>query len=136
MRTVVQIRSDQAIIRDVRSDKESDTAHNDDHLDAQSGDAIDPWFRDAARQLLGTNCDAGLVLQTLTGVPARTAHRYAKGQRPPTAHIVRELIRSEGGWQWLAALMDGAQPQWWRDMDRARRIAAQFDSIPELRNPR
>lgn len=88
---------------------------------AQMGSEADfSWFSSPCRALLGS--DPGLALHVSIGVPERTAYRYASGERPVPGYIVRELLRSPQGWQWLAAFMDGSDAEWWRDLDRARRV--------------
>lgn len=93
----------------------------------QSGSESCGWFPKAASVLLGS--DPGLALHLLTGCAERTGYRYASGERDPSAHVIASLLRSEHGWQWLSALMDGAQPAWWSDLRRARRVVAQLDAI-------
>lgn len=115
-------------VRLARATKASAQAGNGISSPAQTGSEPDSqWFARASRQLLGS--DPGLNLSLLTGVPERTCYRYASGERPATEYIVAKLLRSEHGWQWLAALMDGSNAQWWSDMQRARRITAQLDAI-------
>ena len=95
---------------------------------AQTGSEADnAWFSGPARAMLGS--DPGLGLHILTGIPERTAYRYASGERAPPAYLIRELLRGPHGEQWLSAIMDGSNVQWWRDMQRAERIAAAIDSI-------
>lgn len=89
-------------------------------LTAQTDSDVDPWFKNASRALLGS--DPGLSLHLATGVPERTCYRYAGGERPPTAHIVRALLQSDSGWQWLCAIMDGAEPAWWHALQRECKI--------------
>jgi hypothetical protein len=76
------------------------------------------WFAKAAQALLPHK--AGTALHYATGFDERACQRYAAGSIKPPAYFLRALLRSDGGWQWLAALMDGADPQWWRDIQRAR----------------
>lgn len=85
-----------------------------DHLVSEE----ENWFPQACRTLVPN--DAGLTLHYVTGFEERTCYRYAAGDRKPPAYFLRALLRSEHGWQWLAVLMDGAEPQWWRDIQRAR----------------
>lgn len=102
--------------------KAVDQTGNGKDSDAQTGaEPANQWFSQAARQLLGS--DPGFALSLLVGVPDRTCYRYVSGERAPTAFIVAQLIRSEHGWQWLSALMEGSEPTWWIDIQRAR-----FDS--------
>lgn len=86
--------------------------------DGKSAVEDENWFADAARSLLPAK--AGTALHYTTGVDERLCQRYAAGHTRPPGYFIRSLLRSEGGWQWLAALMDGAEPQWWADIQRAR----------------
>lgn len=84
-------------------------------------------FARAAPVLLGS--DPGIALHLLTGCAERTGYRYASGDRSPPEHVITALLRSGHGWQWLSAIMEGHQPEWWRDLQRARRVVAQLDAI-------
>jgi hypothetical protein len=88
----------------------------------------DGWFVEIVRTLAPK--DAGFVLHVLTGFEERTCYRYAAGDRKPPGYFVRALLRSEQGSTWLAALMDGCEAQWWRDLSRA---AANHQKIEEIR---
>jgi hypothetical protein len=79
------------------------------------------WFVEIVRGLLPK--EAGLALHISTGFEERTCYRYAAGERKPPGYFIRALLRTEEGWQWLAAIMDGSDAAWWRDLQRARRIA-------------
>lgn len=85
------------------------------------------WFSEAARALLPHK--AGTALHCATGVDERLCQKYAAGSVKPPAYFLRSLLRSEGGWQWLAILMDDCDVEWWRDLQRARRVVAQLDLI-------
>lgn len=76
------------------------------------------WFSVAAHALLP--CKAGTALHYATGFEERACQKYAAGSVKPPAYFLRSLLRSEQGWQWLAVLMEGAEPQWWADIQRAR----------------
>jgi hypothetical protein len=71
----------------------------------------------------------GLELHLITGLDERSCHRYAAGSVKPPAHFLRALLRSEQGRQFLECLMDGAEPEWWRELKRAERISVQIDLI-------
>ncbi len=85
------------------------------------------WFAEAAQQLLPHK--PGTALHYETGFDERICQRYAAGHTKPPAYFLRGLLRSPGGWQWLCAAMEGANPAWWSDLQRARRVVAQLDSI-------
>lgn len=87
----------------------------------------DRWFTDICDQLVPK--DGGLALRIATGFEERTCYRYAAGDRKPPAYFLRALLRSDDGWTWLAAVMDGTKAQWWLDLQRARRIAEAIASI-------
>lgn len=88
------------------------------------------WFADLARQLLPK--DAGFALHVCTGFEERTCYRYAAGDRKPPAYFLRALLRSEQGWTWLAAVMDGAEPEWWRTVQAAAASRSKLEEIRAL----
>ncbi len=100
--------------------EKTSTAHSG--IDEQNG-----WFSGPCHALLGS--DPGLALSFLARIPERTAYRYAQGERFPPGFVIRTLLRSDGGWQWLSALMEGSNATWWRDLQRARRIAEAISGI-------
>lgn len=87
----------------------------------------DRWFTDIVGALLPK--DAGLALHVTTGFEERTCYRYAAGDRRPPAYFLRALLRSDQGWTWLAAVMDGTDAEWWLELQRARRIAEAISKI-------
>lgn len=89
--------------------------------------ASDEWFADICRVLLPK--DAGLALHVTTGFEERTCYRYAAGDRKPPAYFLRALLRTDQGWQWLAAIMDGSDAEWWRELQRARKIAEAIATV-------
>ena len=99
----------------------------DENADGKSDGEECGWFADAARGLLPHK--AGTALHFATGFDERLCQKYAAGKVKPSAYFLRALLRSDGGWQWLSALMDGSDAQWWRDLQRARRVIAQLDTI-------
>jgi hypothetical protein len=66
--------------------------------------------------------DAGLALALATGAPEGSCYKYVarKEPRQPPAGLIRTILRTEQGWQWLCGVMEGAEPEWWRDTKRAR----------------
>lgn len=87
----------------------------------ESVQADSSWFSDVCRQLVRK--DAGLALHLLTGFEERTCYRYAANDRKPPGYFIRALLRSAQGEMWLAALMDGSDATWWKELQKARRIA-------------
>lgn len=88
------------------------------------------WFSDAALSLLGTE-KPGTALDCVTDFRfgERNCQRYAGGDVKPPGYFVRALLRGKHGEQWLNAIMDGCDAPWWRDLQRARRIADAIASI-------
>jgi len=85
------------------------------------------WFHKMAQALHPEK--PGTVFWATTGVDERLCQRYAAGHTRPPAYFLRSLLRSEGGWTYLAFLMDGSKAIWWRDLQRARRIAVVLNDI-------
>jgi hypothetical protein len=85
------------------------------------------FFARAAQGLLGK--DAGLALHLATGFEERTCYRYASGERMPPAFMLRVLLRSPNGEQWLNAIMDSCDAPWWRAHQRAVRRSAALDQV-------
>ena len=87
------------------------------------------WFVTPARDLLGS--DPGLALHVLTGISESSGYRYANGSRGVPGNLVRWLLRSGHGRQWLNAIMDGCEEEWWRDYQRAERIQFALKNIED-----
>lgn len=68
----------------------------------------------------------GLELHLLTDVDESLCYRYAGNKVKVTEYVVTTLLRSSQGWQWLAALMDGSDAEWWRELKAVRDLTAQF----------
>jgi hypothetical protein len=94
---------------------------NDDQSDSEG-----KWFVTLTKQLLSK--DAGFALHLATGFEERTCYRYASGERKPPGYFVRELLRSDQGWQWLCGLMDGSDAEWWQEIVRAKRKSDAYDA--------
>lgn len=98
-----------------RSDNESCGAGQTDN---ESSD----WFGQLARPLLAGS-DAGFALHIITGFLPGTCARYvaksAASRRQPPGYFIRKLLQSEQGETWLNALMDGSNPRWWFEHQRA-----------------
>lgn len=90
-------------------------------------DTANDWFVRIVRSLVGRK--PATALHYITGFSERHCHRYAIGETRPPGYFLRALLRSEQGWQFLAALMDGAEPKWWREVLRAKRLAEAIDAV-------
>lgn len=92
------------------------------------------WFARAAQDLLSP--DAGLALHYLTGIPESTCYRAARGDNPPSVHLIRKLLHGAQGETWLNVLMDGCDASWWREhravRDEARQLREQLAGIRAL----
>jgi hypothetical protein len=109
--------ADQMVISDSES---TDAAAITDHLDKD-------WFVQIVESLAPK--DSGYALHLVTGFEQRSCYRYASGERKPPAYFLRALLRSDQGKQWLAAIMDGSEAEWWCEHQRAERIVAQVDRL-------
>src|SRR6202034_3960466 len=90
------------------------------------------WFSQACRALLEHK--PGTALHYVTGFDERSCQRYAAGSVKPPAYFFRALLRSEQGWTWLAAAMDGSSASWWLDIQRARDCSFAYEQRRELWN--
>lgn len=97
-------------------------------LTVQTDSDDNAWFSVPARVLLGS--DPGLALHVLTGVSESSGYRYANGSRAVPGYIIRQLLRSPHGWQWLAAIMDGCKEPWWVETKYGRRAVAALKEVP------
>lgn len=95
--------------------------------DQSVSDDDEMWFAEICTQLVPK--DAGLALRILTGFEERTCYRYAAGDRKPPGYFIRSLLRTDQGWTWLAAIMDGSDAGWWIELQRTRRIAEAIASV-------
>lgn len=101
-----------------------------DDADASTDQMVsdgDGWFRRIIKRLLPN--DAGLQLHLLTGFIERTCYRYCSGERQPPGFFIRALLRSDHGWTWLCAFMDGCDAPWWSDLQRKLRNAERLDAL-------
>lgn len=103
------------------------TSAADPILDGKSAVDDGEWFAAVARALLPHK--AGTALHCITGYDERLCQRYAAGHVKPPAYFLRALLRSEQGWQFLAGAMDGASPQWWRDVRKAMELKRAIDGV-------
>lgn len=55
-----------------------------------------------------------LYLADRACVSPRSVERWQQGRDSLSAPALANLIRSEEGWQFLSAVMEGEKPQWWR----------------------
>ena len=119
---------------DARTNNHADRAGSespDEETDAQVGSEPGRWFAEAARSLLQGG-DCGFALFLLTGIPARSCYRYAKGTRPIPGWLIRQLLWSEQGATWLAAIMEGCAARWWHDHGVMQRKAALYDQAQAI----
>jgi hypothetical protein len=93
--------------------------------DESADTSAELWFSRIVRSLFAVK--GGTALHCITGVDERTCQRYAAGHVRPPGYFIRTLLRSEEGWQFLAALMEGSEARWWAETKRARRIAEAVD---------
>lgn len=97
-------------------------------LDDRFGvDAEYQWFSSICRRMW--NHKPGLALHLETDCGERNGHRYSSGEVAVPSYVVRMLLRSKNGSQWLNAIMDGCDQEWWREHKRAERITLQVDRI-------
>ena len=87
----------------------------------------DGWFARICKALFTSK--AGTACHYDSGVDERSCQRYAAGTVQPSGWFIRALLRSKNGGTWLAAIMDGSDAPWWRQLQRAQRIAAQVDKL-------
>lgn len=87
------------------------------------------WFSELARGLLGK--DAGLALHVTTGYPLDSCRKYAarSNARATPGNLIRDLLRSDQGRQWLNGIMAGCDAEWWLAQQRAERIVEQIDKL-------
>ncbi len=97
-------------------------------LDVNSAvDDEESWFSNICRRAVGPK--AGTFLHFLTGFDERMCQRYAAGHVKVPGYLVREIIRSPEGENFLNFVMRGANPPWWREYQRRRRITQQVDNL-------
>lgn len=96
-------------------------------VDGKSAADDGDWFSEAAQQLHPHKPGTVLFLTTELG-DERLCQRYAAGHVKPPAYFFRALLRSDQGWQWLCAAMEGSDAEWWREMKRARARSAAIDA--------
>lgn len=91
--------------------------------------AEDDWFGQIARPLLNGS-DAGFVLHTLTGAAPGTCGRYVSksksAHRQPPGYFICSLLKSGQGLVWLTAILGDDPPQWWRELNGAKKLLEQF----------
>lgn len=92
-----------------------------------SDESLDDWFVIAAPTLLAPK--PGFILDLETGCGERNGDRYANGSVKVPSGVVRRLLHLTNGRAWLNAIMWGCKAQWWLDLQRAERIAAQVDKL-------
>lgn len=83
--------------------------------------------------------EPGVALHYIVGddFPASTCAKYVSkteaSRRQPPGHLIRRLLQSEHGRQWLFAIMDGCQSEWWIEFQRNEELGrATFVKIEEI----
>lgn len=82
------------------------------------------WFAKTCRCLFEHK--AGTILHYISGVDERSCQRYAAGTVKPPAWFLRKLLRDQGGFTWLCAIMDGCDAVWWHELQTAIEIVSKF----------
>jgi len=82
------------------------------------------WFALMARELWQFKVAAHLYC--LIGTNERTARAWARGDREPMGSAVLDLLRSSDGERVLDWIMRDSGAEWWRDLQGARALSAQF----------
>lgn len=102
---------------------EGEPSNKSPDISADKSDGL--WFSNICKAL-GIN---GLTLHWVSGFRERDCERYAAGHVRPPGWFIVAVLRSEQGGVWLQAFMDGSDAKWWRDLERARRIAATLEQV-------
>lgn len=96
------------------------------------GSGIDDWFYGVAVAIFGDK-ETGHLLHLATGWPRTSCYAFVARdpdqRRKPSPEFLRILFRSDHGRPFFRAFMHGSDARWWRDLERAERIAAQIDGL-------
>lgn len=123
-----------AINGDDRPDSEGSKLGRGEGATVHAVSETHPYFRDAARRLLGVGTDAGFQLHVFTGFHERSCYRYAAGERDPPGYFLFTLLDSPQGGPWLDSILANCQQEWWLELKRDRAYAAKVrKAIGELR---
>lgn len=83
------------------------------------------WFYRSAQSIYPHK--PGTILHVITGLgDERLCQRYASGEVRPPAYFLRALLRGEHGRQWLEAVMQGSNAEWWPQMLAALKLASEW----------
>lgn len=78
-------------------------------------------LRNLFRRLWPTKTAVELAYRTESNL--RHAERILAGERGISAETIYALLHTEAGWPVLQELMAGSDAQWWRELQRAHRLA-------------
>lgn len=94
-----------------------------------NGNILPPerWFMRIAHSLWPDKPSAWL--RSLTGFPDRTCRSAANGHTDPSGPLLYTLLRGNQGGRVLNGIMHGSDAEWWREHERAERIATQLDKL-------
>lgn len=102
----------------------------DETTDGKSAVDNSNWFSEMARALHPDK--PGTILHLETGLgDERLCQRYAAAKDPvqPKAYFLRALLRGEGGWTYLAFVMDGSKAVWWIELQQALKVFAALKQV-------
>lgn len=66
---------------------------------------------------------AALWLADLGDLSPAQSYRVMTGEQNFSGPVICHLLRSQDGYRFLKAIMDGTDVQWWRDIDYGQRLA-------------
>jgi hypothetical protein len=99
--------------------------------DPAASDNDEDWFYKIAIANLGSH-DTGLALHVVSRSPEGSCYKYVarnpEARRQPPSGLIRTLLRTPQGWQWLCGLMDGSDAEWWQEIVRAKRKSDAYDA--------
>jgi hypothetical protein len=87
------------------------------------------WFAVMCRELWGVNAPKELGFVLTDRWSERTYRGWSSGDNEPPASALAALIASEHGFRIVAWIVRDTFAGWWRNMQRALRIAAQIDKL-------
>ena len=73
---------------------------------------------------------ASAALHDYTGRSERTCRAWSAGDNDASATALAQLLRSDEGGSVLDYIMQDRAPSWWRELQRARRIAEALRDNP------
>lgn len=81
------------------------------------------WFALMLRTVWPVKAEAAL-LQFSPATADRTARAYKRGDRMPSATVLRDLVRGDEGYIILTAIMATDPPTWWVNLQAELQFAA------------